>query len=462
MGFLNLFSKRKNKKPAKSNDVQYESEPKQNSFVLGARKCFPIKDSENVFVYGKVQGTVTVGDAVYVSNFGDDDADTLISIVEAIKEDNGKIAKTASNCIVSILFENIKKIPIKCGTVLFTRETTVANIHDAYLDALTNVYVPNLDLFYKPEDAEKLSLSDCQEILRFYTVHKKETQNVERIKSNQAAEASFVSLLIKKLLTAKSIYCVHNKRTNEPHLFTQIFRQEDGSFYCTKPNIMLITKAFHDFLIRKFSEEHYDVREINNDHDGEIESFLGKTFYLNGACGVTINLSEVVIKAEKIVARPDFSEIAEISRPVMNPDLMRWILLLGQIDSVDSEIDNALMGFYSSMIARELPKAKLLIPMRYKGEFTREDETGKAVFKKGGEMYFSIIEGKNDRQAIRMYTDWKRFNESMGSDWSGLIQTVDGVIGVFDCVINVSEHGNVGLYISKEIFEEMKQRGFVT
>ena len=263
-------------------------------------------------------------------------------------------------------------------------------------------------------------------------------------------------IYLQKLLSANTIYCVYNKRTNEPHLVTQIVQQEDSAYSCTEPTVMLITKAFREFLIQKVPVEHYDVREINNDNKG-IENFLGTAFYLNGACGVTMNFSNVLIRAERMVARPDFSDIPEINRPVMNPDLMRWMLLLKQINSVDTENEKTRFGFYSSMIGRELPKAKLLIPMKYEGEFTPGDEAGKSVFKKGGKMFFSVTEGKEDRPAVRMYTDWKRFNEGVGNDWSGLIQTVEETINMFDCVINLNEHGNAGLYINKEAFEKMRQ-----
>lgn len=457
MGLLNLFSKKKETNSAKPNDVRNEREAKQSGFVLGVRYVFPVNDSENVFVYGRVIGTVTVGDAVYITNFGDDDADITLSVVIAIKQDNGEMAQTASHCNINILLENVRKLPIKCGTVLFTRNATATSVNDGYLDALTNVYVPHSDLVYKPEDADKLSLTDCQEIFSFYIAHKKERQNqdAERIRLNQKAEVNFVNLLVNKLLSAKSIYCVYNKRTNEPHLFTQIIRQEDGTSFLTEPNIMLITKAFHDFLSRKLPTEFFDVREINNENNKEIESFLGTTFYLNGACGAAVNLGRVVINAERIVARPDFSNIPMINRPVMNPDLMRWILLSGQMHSVETESEKNLFAFYSDMIGRELPKANLLVPMKYDGEFISEDETGKGIFKKGGKMIFSIINGKYDRQAIKMYTDWKRFKEAMGDDWSGLIQKAGDMINLFDCVINLGENENTGIYLTKETFDEM-------
>ena len=63
---------------------------------------------------------------------------------------------------------------------------------------------------------------------------------------------------------------------------------------------------------------------------------------------------------------------------------------------------------------------------------------------------------KNGRQAIRMYTDWKRLFAGMGEGW-GLLQTIDGMIDVFDCAINVTEYVKAGCYISKDMFESIKK-----
>ena len=38
-----------------------------------------------------------------------------------------------------------------------------------------------------------------------------------------------------------------------------------------------------------------------------------------------------------LVQKPDFSNLPEIQVPVMNPDLVRWMLLMGQLDSPTTE-----------------------------------------------------------------------------------------------------------------------------
>lgn len=430
-----------------------------SGFTLGVRHAVPDQNSDNVYIFGWVVGTVTVGDAVYVHNFGDDYAPTLLSTVLAIRKESGEMPRTAANCYISFLLENAKSAQIKSGTVLFTQNMTVHNVRTSYVDALSAVYVPEGNLRYKPEDAERLSTTDCEEILRIYSVRKTEQQNPnpEMIAQNQAAEAAFMNLLAQKLLAVRTIYGVYNRRTAEPHLFSYIYGHENGSYSCSEPMIMLITQAVHGSLINQVLDAGYDVREIKNEDNQELKNFLGNAFYVNGACGVRLNFSEVPIQANLLIAPPDFSNVPEISRPIMNPDLVRWILLVDQLDSIDDEAGKLAYSLYSGLLAEMLLKAKFLVPMRYEGEMIPVDEkTGQNIFKQGGRMLFSVVNGKT-RPAIKMYTDWRRFNEAEGNDWKGMIETPAGMIERFDCIINPRKDGG-GIYIDKELFVRIKER----
>ena len=37
--------------------------------------------------------------------------------------------------------------------------------------------------------------------------------------------------------------------------------------------------------------------------------------------------------------------------------------------------------------------------------------------------------------------------------WSGMLQSVSGMIDVFDCVINATKYPEAGCYIGKEMYE---------
>lgn len=166
--------------------------------------------------------------------------------------------------------------------------------------------------------------------------------------------------------------------------------------------------------------------------------------------------SNTSISAEKIVEKPDFSNLPEINRPVMNPDLERWILLIAELGHPDTPDKELIYKLYFSFMSRELVKAKFLIPMKADNDMPSPDENGKVVMEKDTTIALATIEGKHGRPAVRMFTDWKRLRQGMkGEGWNGFIQPIEGMIGSFDCAINLTEYDKAGCYIDEEMF-----RGF--
>ena len=70
-------------------------------------------------------------------------------------------------------------------------------------------------------------------------------------------------------------------------------------------------------------------------------------------------------------------------------------------------------------------------------------------------MTISIQSGKGKRDAVRMYTDWKRFRNFYKEEegWRGLIERIPGMIESFDCAINVTDHPAAGCYIDRISFD---------
>ena len=247
------------------------------------------------------------------------------------------------------------------------------------------------------------------------------------------------------------------KETGEPHLFSRTLAQQDGTYMCTPPDIMILTKAYKNILAPQYPQDKFEIKEIVNGVDKkEIENFLGSAFYLNGASGISVISEQTSISAEMLVPKPDFSNVNEISIPVMNPDLERWLLLIAQLGLPDTGDEELIYKLYFNFMQRELIKAKFLVPMKHNGEIPPADENGKTVLKEGMSITFSTIDGKYGRPAIQMYTDWKRLRAAMGEGWKGFIQTIDGIIDIYDCAINLTEYDKSGCYISKEMYESMK------
>jgi len=63
------------------------------------------------------------------------------------------------------------------------------------------------------------------------------------------------------------------------------------------------------------------------------------------------------------------------------------------------------------------------------------------------------MKGKHERDAVRMFTDWKRLRMEYDDSWSGMLQPVSGMIDVFDCAINATQYPEAGCYIDKEMYE---------
>lgn len=64
--------------------------------------------------------------------------------------------------------------------------------------------------------------------------------------------------------------------------------------------------------------------------------------------------------------------------------------------------------------------------------------------------------GKGEKDAVRMYTDWKRLRMAYKEEegWSGLIQPISGMIEPFDCAINATPVETLGCYVDKAFYEE--------
>ena len=264
-------------------------------FIMGALDVYSLKDSEDCIVMGRVKGTIRKGDSVYVSDVGKDDGGIFITTVEGLEDGPNNEVVEATDCAVSVRLKFGMKSGTKPAMVLHSRDAKVAEVHNEYINALGDVYVGRKQLVLSLQEAESLSLTDCAEIYRLFAwfhtnVMKNETEG-EKAENKKKANA-FGALLCKKLLDAGSVYCVFNKKTGEPHLFSKTIAQEDNNYLCTPPEITLLTKAYKEYLSVQFPEEMFEIKEISNGEDGKgIYNFLGSTFYLNGACGVRV-LSE--------------------------------------------------------------------------------------------------------------------------------------------------------------------------
>ena len=458
---MGIFDKliKKNTAPNPEPKAEPQATPQtsqEESFVYGVEDVFHLKDTEDLVVVGIARGTVKPGMAVYVSNIGDDENSTLLTTVQGL-EIQGKPVEIATNCPVALRLQMGSKSNIKIGSVVCTRDMSVNEVHQAYINAIGNAYVAMRKLELSEKEIEAMSIADMVEAWRLFSWKQSQMVNTDNEAEKEASRSKIEKLaeaLIAKILDAEEIYVVHNKRTGEPHMFSRTIDRKDGTYMCTPPDILVIPKAYAHVYTPTYSQGDYELKKIENGEDKKgIYNFFGSTFYLNGACGIDIIGPQTAIDASKLVPPPDYSNTPHINIPVTNPDLVRWMLLMGQMGAPDSPDEETVLKLYHNFFLRELNKATLLIPMKKEGEIPTSDENGKTVLKEDVNIQFPTMKGKHDRNAIRMFTDWKRLRMEYDDSWSGMLQPVSGMIDVFDCAINATQYPEAGCYIDKKMYE---------
>lgn len=439
---------------------QAEPENPPAEFVMGVEDTFRLKDSEDLLVAGRIKGTVCKGAAVYICNPGADHDVITVTTIEGIETAPGQEAEKAADCNAGLKVSRGSTIGIRRSSVIFTRNISGKDVHGAYIDALADSYIMKQKLVLSEEELSILSITDLAELWRLFGWFHSQVQKDDTEEARQETRRRIdilASAMCEKILQAEEIYCIYSKATGEPYMFSGTVKQ-DGGYMCIPPDIRICTKAYAEVTERSLPENVFELRRIENGEkkDG-IRNFLGSSFYLNGACGVQVLSEQSSISAEKLVEKPDYSGEQPQNIPVTNPDLERWILLTGQMGKPEGEDAELILRLYYGFLSKEAVKAKFLIPMQLKGDAPVPDAGGRAVFEKDTTLSFATIPGKDGRDAVKMFTDWKRLRMAYDEKWSGMVQQIDGMIDTLDCAINVTGHPQAGCYISKDMFTQMKE-----
>ena len=420
----------------------------RGSFVLGILEVQPVQGTDNIVVRGNLKGNVETGMTVTLLNFGDDKREADQTVIQGIDRD-GENVVSATDCEVSLALEDGAVKNIRVGTVLYTRDMGENAVHDAYVSALGDAYVRERVLDLSDDEIEKLSITDCSEIWRlnsWYTNHAGRDEDEEIKDDRKKRLDKIIRALCDKIVNADEIYYVHDKRTGEAHLFSQNVEAGDGAYICTPPSILLVSKAYRRHYRKLYNNDNTELAVVRNGDDRKgITNFLAGNFYINGACGAAVNAVQVSISAGLLAEAPDHSGIPVENIPVTNPDLVKWMLLIGQMNAPDMDDEEAALDFrlYYRFMGAEMLKAKFIIPMKHDNE-GNDLASGIAMMK-----------GKGDKDAIIMYTDWRRLRSEYGKEWDGMVHSIKGLIDKFDCAINPTRFPAAGSYITREMYDAM-------
>ena len=464
MGIFDFLKKTEATKTTEITESNKEAEEAKGNACLGVLGFFPMEEKGELLIAANLEGSLKVGDCLQFCN-PDQGMDALGSVVvkklSCHKEDVEALNDE------ELVYLEVDKVPsldkLRKGSVLYSQGVEEEKRSSTYGYALYRAFVTIQEGKVGDEDYQALSLEDSIEILQAFLWDCRQNQETESEESYQANTRKLERLaeIVKdKLLAADSIYAVYSEKTGEPYLFSTTYDRGEEGYLCTDPMIMLFTpRCYHRFKETIDSRPKSVVKLIENTEDKKgIENFLGTAFYLNGALGAFFNSKEVSIAASVLVPKPDFSDLPEIQVPVMNPDVVRWMLLMGQLDSPTTEDEEVIYKLYYKFFSMAVPKAKFLLPLEAASGFPEGgQEANSFVLEESAKFNIPTGEGKNGRNSVPVFTDWKRLRMVFDEKWNGMIENAGNMIEFFDYAINPTEYYEAGAYVSLTAFRDMQE-----
>lgn len=461
MGIFDFLKKTETTKTTEITESNKEAKEAKGNACLGVLGFFPMEEKGELLIAANLEGSLKVGDCLQFCN-PDQGMDALGSVVvkklSCHKEDIEALNDE------ELVYLEVDKVPsldkLKKGSVLYSQGVEEEKRSSTYGYALYRAFVTIQEGKVGDEDYQTLSLEDSIEILQAFLWDCRQNQETESEESYQANTRKLERLaeIVKdKLLVADSIYAVYSEKTGEPYLFSTTYDRGEEGYLCTDPMIMLFTpRCYHRFKETIDSRPKSVVKLIENTEDKKgIENFLGAAFYLNGAF---FNSKEVSIAASVLVPKPDFSDLPEIQVPVMNPDVVRWMLLMGQLDSPTTEDEEVIYKLYYKFFSMAVPKAKFLLPLEAASGFPEgSQEANSFVLEESAKFNIPTGEGKNGRNSVPVFTDWKRLRMVFDEKWNGMIENAGNMIEFFDYAINPTEYHEAGAYVSLTAFRDMQK-----
>ena len=419
-------------------DFLFGKKKENTTVVFGVEEILPNpNDSEDLVVIGLVRGTIHVGDEVIITNLGSDNDKPAKAVISALEDAKKGQVKKASGDNVVVTIKDGKKHNVYKGTVLHSEGVSEAKLRTAYLYAIINAFLFWQDGILMDEDRRRFSIVDLIEIwsqsIRFcdtQTSNKNYAYYLEKI-------IVLMAQVRAKLLTLDEIYAVYSVKTGEPALFINMTRHKDGSLEPAETMVRLIPAAYKEKIT--YPDE-FELRCIENgpDKDG-IQNFLNEVIFLNGAEGIEFISNETSINAKALIKSPDLEGMREVDKPIMNPDVVRCLLMLGQIGdttTLGKRDRDFLSNLYLNRLTEALKTARFIVPIKVEGELPKPNENGETSFAEDVKYELAMKELKDNKKAVPIFTDWKRFNEEYGDGWRGLLQPLGGPLIPHPVLIN--------------------------
>ena len=419
-------------------DFLFGKKKENTTVVFGVEEILPTpNDSEDLVVIGLVRGTIHVGDEVIITNLGSDNDKPAKAVISALEDANKGQVKKASGDNVVVTIKDGKKHNVYKGTVLHSEGVSEDKLRASYLYAIINAFLFWQNGILMDEDRRRFSIADLIEIWR-QSIHFCDTQASDE---NYAYYFEKIIILMEQvratLLTLDEIYAVYSVKTGEPALFISSTRNKDGSLEPAETMVRLIPTAYKEKIT--YPDE-FELRCIENglNKDG-ILNFLNEVIFLNGAEGIEFISDKTSINAKALIKSPDLEGMREVDKPIMNPDVVRCLLMLGQIGdttTLGKRDRDFLSKLYLNRLTEALKTARFIVPIKVEGELPKPNEKGETSFAEDVKYEVAMKELKDNKKAVPIFTDWKRFNEEYGDGWRGLLQPLGGPLIPHPVLIN--------------------------
>ena len=419
-------------------DFLFGKKKENTTVVFGVEEILPTpNDSEDLVVIGLVRGTIHVGDEVIITNLGSDNDKPARAVISALEDANKGQVKKASGDNVVVTIKDGKKHNVYKGTVLHSEGVSEDKLRASYLYAIINAFLFWQNGILMDEDRRRFSIADLIEIWR-QSIHFCDTQASDE---NYAYYFEKIIILMEQvratLLTLDEIYAVYSVKTGEPALFISSTRNKDGSLEPAETMVRLIPTAYKEKIT--YPDE-FELRCIENglNKDG-ILNFLNEVIFLNGAEGIEFISDKTSINAKALIKSPDLEGMREVDKPIMNPDVVRCLLMLGQIGdttTLGKRDRDFLSKLYLNRLTEALKTARFIVPIKVEGELPKPNEKGETSFAEDVKYELAMKELKDNKKAVPIFTDWKRFNEEYGDGWRGLLQPLGGPLIPHPVLIN--------------------------
>ena len=423
-------------------------------FTFGTEERISAAISEELVLLGTLRGKVNVGDEVLLINPRSlSGTEKVNAKVAGIEIGLGNSADTAEDGIVVLKLRGAGDFVAKPGTVCYSKKASETEVYDAYINALGNAYISNKKFEMTRDEYKEMSLGDCVEVWRiFFNLRmqflKEESEEAKKETTEKLAKMA-AAVAEKLMMTEEELYCVYNKASDKPFLFAEVGRRKDRTV-STPPKILLFTKPYEAEMKKKYGSGKYLIKKIEKGTDRKgILEFFAEAFYIDGAVGANVVYSQTAVTAQMVVAPPDLSNVDPGRRPVTNPETVRWLTMLSQAGVPENDEEKAAYSMYYAFLISSIMDATLIVPVK-------KDEKAGSVVSDASDLIMPMLDMHKDRLSLCVFTDWKKALEKYPG-WGSMQMTLADIIEHNDVVLNMDRNDNIGMYIDKARYEQMKQ-----